>query len=105
MRYAVPLFKIISGFLLYYSDLYKDRLNYMPFLKKRLNKVLIPYILWTIIYNLYYSRHSINSVFERESLLNLGKYSVRIGSFVLCGNNATVICSLSFYKSWISQGI
>ncbi|KNY30035.1 acyltransferase [Pseudobacteroides cellulosolvens] len=58
IRYAVPMFIIISGFLLYNSDRNKE-MGYLSFLAKRLNKILIPYFLWSAIYALYNFRGSI----------------------------------------------
>lgn len=46
---CVPLFVMLSGALL----LNKDE-NYSTFFKKRLIKVLIPWIIWTIIYMFYF---------------------------------------------------
>ncbi len=56
MRYAVPLFVMLSGFLLYYVDLGRPRMSFVHFLQKRCKKVLLPYVLWTILYTLYSSR-------------------------------------------------
>ncbi|MFY0543424.1 acyltransferase [Brevibacillus sp. H7] len=56
MRYAVPLFVILSGFLLYFVDLGRPRMSYTGFLQKRCKKILLPYVLWTILYTLYSSR-------------------------------------------------
>lgn len=53
MRYAVPSFIILSGLLLYNSDKDKSNFSYFSFLSKRLNKILIPYLLWSIIYAFY----------------------------------------------------
>ncbi|MFT9849632.1 acyltransferase [Aneurinibacillus sp. REN35] len=53
MRYAVPLFIILSGFLLYYADRKKERLAYGPFMKKRVTKIFIPYVIWTVFYTCF----------------------------------------------------
>lgn len=50
---AVPIFIILSGYLLHYTYQDNRQLNYLEFLKKRLSKVLIPYLIWTIIYMIY----------------------------------------------------
>ncbi len=50
-RFAVPLFFLISGFVLELnSDLH---LNYLGYLKKRLGKIFVPYIFWSLIYYLF----------------------------------------------------
>jgi surface polysaccharide O-acyltransferase-like enzyme len=66
MRYAVPLFVILSGFLLYFRDKSKPPLTYPFFLKKRLKKVLIPYLLWTVIYVCYSSSHILIRLITNE---------------------------------------
>jgi len=52
VRFAVPLFVIISGFLLYYSDRNAAVLPARVFYKKRLDRILWPYIIWTFAYSL-----------------------------------------------------
>jgi surface polysaccharide O-acyltransferase-like enzyme len=47
-RIAVPLFLMISGALLLHKD---EKLS--VFLKKRASKIIIPFIVWSIIYYLY----------------------------------------------------
>ena len=47
-RFAVPLFFIISGFVLEIS--WDDGLNYFSFIKKRFSRIFIPYIFWSVIY-------------------------------------------------------
>ena len=49
IRFAVPLFVVITGFSLYYSD--KGE-GYLSYLKKRFNQIILPYLMWTIIYDL-----------------------------------------------------
>lgn len=48
-RFAVPLFIIMSGFLLQYVDL-KSALPAALFYKKRFNRILWPYLLWSLFY-------------------------------------------------------
>ncbi len=47
VRFAVPLFFIISGFVLEVS--WRDE-SYWKFIKRRFSKILIPYIFWSLIY-------------------------------------------------------
>lgn len=49
-RFAVPLFIIMSGYLLYYTDLNGHYTNIKDFYIKRFDKILWPYILWTLFY-------------------------------------------------------
>lgn len=59
-RYAVPLFILLSGFGLGFSERKKNT-TYFEFLKKRYNKILLPYFLWSIIYFVFSNRHQIGS--------------------------------------------
>lgn len=47
-RFAVPLFFLISGFLLELN--YKDNLNYLTYFKKRISKIFIPFVVWSVFY-------------------------------------------------------
>lgn len=47
-RFSVPLFFIVSGFALELN--YDYHTNYFSYLKKRLTRVLIPFIFWSLIY-------------------------------------------------------
>lgn len=48
-KFAVPAFIFASGFALFYGY-YKRDINYFKFIKKRLSVVLIPYLVWSILY-------------------------------------------------------
>ncbi len=50
VRFAVPLFIIMSGFLIYHADLNLGFLPLAVFYRKRLGKVLVPYLIWTLLY-------------------------------------------------------
>lgn len=49
VRFAVPMFVFISGFVLY--NKYKSELPMKEFYKKRFMAILIPYLIFSIIYN------------------------------------------------------
>nr|WP_238333169.1 acyltransferase [Brevibacillus laterosporus] len=51
-RFAVPMFMLLSGFFLFYQD-HQLQLHQRPSMKRRIKKLIIPYILWTIIYAFY----------------------------------------------------
>ncbi|MGE5390694.1 MAG: acyltransferase [Deltaproteobacteria bacterium] len=51
-RFSVPMFLILSGFLLFQSDLNNGLLPRSQFYRKRFRRILLPYILWTIFYSL-----------------------------------------------------
>lgn len=71
VRFAVPLFIVLSGFLLYYSGMNSQKASNSNFLMKRLNKILIPYIIWTLIYMLYSIRHNLGNAFTATFMYRL----------------------------------
>lgn len=56
VRYAVPVFIILSGLLLFNSAKGGNSPDVRTYMSKRLGKVLIPYVCWTVIYYIYTSR-------------------------------------------------
>ncbi len=60
-RFAVPLFFMISGFVLELSN--SANINYFQYLKKRLSRIFIPYVFWSAIYYYFvYTHHNISFV-------------------------------------------
>jgi probable poly-beta-1,6-N-acetyl-D-glucosamine export protein len=56
-RFAVPLFFLISGFVLELN--YSFHSGYFSYLKKRVNRLFIPYIIWSAIYYFFiYTNHT-----------------------------------------------
>jgi probable poly-beta-1,6-N-acetyl-D-glucosamine export protein len=56
-RFAVPLFFIISGFVLELN--YSFHSGYFSYLKKRVRRLLIPYVIWSAIYYYFvYTNHT-----------------------------------------------
>lgn len=53
-RFCVPLFFMMSGMVFYYNY-GEGKINYFAFVIKRLRYIVIPYLLWAIIYG--YIRH------------------------------------------------
>ncbi|OIP04371.1 hypothetical protein AUK18_00180 [Candidatus Beckwithbacteria bacterium CG2_30_44_31] len=55
-RFAVPLFFMISGFVLELN--YDNQASYWQYLIKRLNRIFIPYVFWSAVYFYFvYTRH------------------------------------------------
>ena len=55
-RFAVPLFFLISGFALELS--FNSHGSYLIFFKKRISKILVPYLFWSTIFYLFiYTKH------------------------------------------------
>ncbi len=60
-RFAVPLFFIISGFVLEIS--FKNE-SYWSFIKRRLSKIFIPYALWSLIYYFFVYTNNNDNLFK-----------------------------------------
>ncbi len=59
-RFAVPLFFMISGFVL---EMNNKHLSYFNYLKRRISRLLIPYIFWSAIYYIFvYRTHTVGFV-------------------------------------------
>lgn len=69
VRFAVPLFFAISGFLL--AKHYQNIPGVITFYKRRLSKILVPYFFWSLIYFLIIFPNPINLVFSRIFLHDL----------------------------------
>lgn len=52
VRFAVPLFILLSGMVLFWNDSAQGSMPAQVFYQKRLEKILVPYISWTLIYSL-----------------------------------------------------
>jgi surface polysaccharide O-acyltransferase-like enzyme len=50
-RFAVPLFLIMSGFLLCNADLHGPAFSSQSFYRKRFRKILWPYFIWSLFYS------------------------------------------------------
>lgn len=69
IKFTTPVFILLSGVTSFYSYGYKNReFKYMEFLKKRLSKVVVAYLVWCIIYYAAY--------------IYLGYYTIDIKFFV-----------------------
>lgn len=60
MRFAVPLFFIISGFVLEVSHPFNA--HYGEYLKKRLSRIFIPYLTWSLLYYFIFYPNNSNSL-------------------------------------------
>lgn len=69
-RLSVPLFFLISGYLFFYNVEQFDKQIYYNKLKKRMRSLLIPYLIWNIIYLLFGIIRSSVSVSD----LNIGTF-------------------------------
>lgn len=70
-RFGSPIFMMISGLVLFYNYRSLEEFRPKEFYKKKLLYIIIPYILWSIVYFLY--KNHVNG-----SALNLGSIQVLI---------------------------
>ncbi|MEN6327015.1 MAG: acyltransferase [Syntrophomonas sp.] len=78
VRYAVPLFIILSGFMLCYGESLKPPLSTLDFYRKRGNRILWPFILWTLLYS------TLNQLYG--PIPNLYQYAMTLGHDLLWGS-------------------
>ncbi len=72
-RFAVPLFFMISGFVLELN--YSFNQSYLGYLQKRLSKIFLPYFFWSIIYYFFvYTKHTIS--FFQTLLVGAASYQL-----------------------------
>ncbi|OPX88335.1 MAG: Acyltransferase family protein [Pelotomaculum sp. PtaB.Bin104] len=81
MRFSVPLFFIISGFLLLNYDLENNNFSFKIYFKKRISKIIIPYIFWTIFYTIYYMNNGILEI--KNSIMGVFAYDVNFIKILL----------------------
>lgn len=72
VRYAVPLFIIMSGLLIHWSNNNKSLLTTRLFYRQRFRHVITPYIIWTIFYTFFAIYLGHYPLLTRDSLLILG---------------------------------
>lgn len=72
-RFAVPAFFFLSAFGLFYHTSVEDTFSYKDFLKKRIQVVFWPYVVWTFLYTLHgaISTHSLAGFHPQQLVLNL----------------------------------
>ncbi|WP_284640546.1 acyltransferase [Paenibacillus silviterrae] len=83
-KFAVPMFIFITGLVLFYND--KGKVPYGTFLRKRSKDILLPYLLWSILYSIIDNRSALTDwTFLRELGLDLvtGKASYHLWYIVM----------------------
>lgn len=69
-RFSVPIFFFISAFGLFYNLDLKEKFSYTAFMRRRFKTILIPYLVWSLIYLTHYSL-----VYRDFSLWNISTLS------------------------------
>lgn len=54
-RFSVPIFFFVSAFGLFLNQDVRSKLNYLTFMIRRSRTVLLPYIVWSLLYMLHYT--------------------------------------------------
>jgi surface polysaccharide O-acyltransferase-like enzyme len=75
-RFAVPLFFMISGFVLELN--YSFNQNYFAYFKKRLSKIFLPYLFWSLIYFYLVYPHPMTSFWPLRDALLYGTSSYQL---------------------------
>ena len=68
-RFAVPLFFLISGFVLELNN--RNGLSYLNFFKKRASRIVIPFIFWSAFYFYIGWGYNISKLFSQRFLMDL----------------------------------
>jgi surface polysaccharide O-acyltransferase-like enzyme len=68
-RFSVPIFFFVSAFGLFLTQDLTAKFNYSSFLAKRLRTVLLPYIVWSILYMIHYTLVSGDTMIWHPPLL------------------------------------
>jgi len=48
LKFAVPAFVFITGLVLFYN--YYEKIAYLSFMRKRITEILLPYLVWSVVY-------------------------------------------------------
>lgn len=101
-KFTTPIFAFLSGVTSFYSYK-KKKFEYFPFLKKRLERVLGPYLVWCLIYYAVYIKFGYYSFNIIEFIKNvlLGKMSYHLYFVVMI--TQMYIVGPVFYKILISS--
>lgn len=66
-RYGSPIFMMISGLVIFYNYRSREEFDFPRFIKKKARFILLPYIIWTVLYFIYNVR-TYNIEITRDSL-------------------------------------
>lgn len=79
-RFAVPMFILLSGLSLTLGD--KGNEGKLDFFKKRYSKILLPYVIWSVIYFVYANRYQLFTADPVFILVQLGKQMIKGTAYV-----------------------
>lgn len=89
-KFGVPTFVFVTGVGLFYN--HYENVRYLRFMRKRLTEIFVPYLVWTLVYQVYYGTLSFTPAglkeFGRHLLAGNGAYHLwfvaMIFQFYLC---------------------
>lgn len=79
-RFGSPIFMMISGLVLFYNYRSMEEFDAKGFYKKKLLYIIIPYILWSIMYFVY-KNYGGGMIFNKEQIIILFKEILNGNSF------------------------
>lgn len=86
-RFALPTFFFLSGYSLTLADISKKRISSLKdFLKHRSRKILMPFILWAIIYE--FELYLIYDLFKVQTQNEFAKFDIKSIIFVTISGNS-----------------
>lgn len=66
-RFGSPIFMMISGLVIFYNYRSREEFNARRFFKKKIQFILIPYIIWSLIY-FFYNMNFYNLAWTQDSM-------------------------------------
>lgn len=90
-RFAVPLFIFVSGMSMHINN--NKKVNLLRYYFSRFKSIVIPFLIWTLIYILYDYRHSLGELFSSGQIIDEFSKSVLLGR----GHLYFVIIIVQFY--------
>ena len=98
INYSVPLFLFLSGYLTSW-----EQSDYFSFIKRRFNRVLIPYLIWTAVYTIVFQRPErlISNVFTARAAYHLYYIPVYLQFVVLLPLLRVIATTKYCWVGWV----
>lgn len=66
-KFAVPMFIFITGLVLFYN--YREKVAFVPFVRKRFKDIVLPYIIWSTVYAIFFGEAGISLWADGQRIL------------------------------------
>ncbi|WP_282941617.1 acyltransferase [Paenibacillus sp. RC67] len=66
-KFAVPMFIFITGLVLFYN--YREKVSFVPFVRKRFKDIVLPYIIWSTVYAIFFGETGTSFWMECKRIL------------------------------------